>query len=89
MTRVYREMILDYAMGFEIEDHKYRISVQHYDNVAGYAPVMIIDNTNNERYLSDGYIEINGDTIITKWGIEYNRNRDNYVCNRDLIVTVC
>lgn len=66
----------------------YDIRITNYSNVGGYAPVLIIDCKTFERYYSDGYIEINGQTIITKWETKYDYYRDNYECSRNLLVSI-
>jgi hypothetical protein len=71
-----------------VDGVKYEIAVQEYVSNSGYAPVIIINAETEERYQSYGSIDINGHTFITKWGVDYDYNRLNYVGSHDLIVEV-
>ena len=66
----------------------YSFHIENYENCDGYARCLIHDKTNNERYHSEGYLEINGHIIITKWNREYDYTRDNWICSKDLIVQI-
>ena len=66
----------------------YQFRVESYENVNGYARCLICDLTNNDTYLSDGYLEINGHVIITRWRQEFDYNRENWISTRDLIVEI-
>lgn len=64
----------------------YEIHIESYENVDGYARCIVYDKTNDERYHTTGYIELNNHVIITKWKREYDYTRDNWICSTDLIV---
>lgn len=66
----------------------YEFKLTSYENVAGYAKIIVLDKTNDERYLSDGYLEINNHVIISKWKKEYSRYRDNWISSRELIIII-
>lgn len=67
-----------------IGDDKFRVTVERYESIGGFAEVLVTDLLTHERYQSTGQIQIRGHTIITKWGREYDSVRDNYLCTRDL-----
>ena len=64
----------------------YEVRLENYENVDGYARCIIIDKTNDERYHSEGYLEVNNHVVITRWKREYDYTRDNWICSKDLIV---
>lgn len=66
----------------------YEFRILGYNNICGYAPLLVIDCTNNERYVSNGYLEVNDHIIESKWKVEYNANRDNWICGRDIIISI-
>lgn len=72
----------------EVDGVRYEFKLENYSNIDGYAPVMIYDVTNDERYHSYGYLELNGHVFITKWDKEYKDYRDNWICNQDLIIEI-
>lgn len=84
LTAVSSGSILDKV----IDGVQYSFCIQNFRNNSGYASIMIHDKTNDERYQSYGCIEINGHTFISKWKTEYDRNRDNYICTKDLIIEI-
>ena len=51
----------------EYKGIQYEFKILGYDNVGGYAPLLVVDKTNGERYYSNGYLEINDQVIISKW----------------------
>lgn len=69
-----------------INNIDYQFLIEDYRNTDGYARCLIWDKTNNERYHSEGYLEVNGITIVTKWKEEYSYDRDNWVHSNELIV---
>ena len=71
-----------------IDGIKYDFKIQSYDNVAGYAPVGIKDNSTGIYYQSYGYLELNGHIFVTKWKQEYDDSRENYIRSKELIVEV-
>ena len=72
----------------EYKGIQYEFKILGYDNVGGYAPLLVVDKTNGERYYSNGYLEINDQVIISKWKKEYNANRGNWICSRDVIISI-
>lgn len=66
----------------------YEFRLLGYDNVGGYAPILVIDCTNDERYVSNGYLEINNHVIESRWKMEYNSNRGNWICSKDIIISI-
>ena len=73
---------------FEAFGIQYKISVENYENTNGYARCLIWDKTHDERYHSEGFIEINNHFITTKWKAEYDYNRDNWICSKDLEISI-
>ena len=71
-----------------IDNKIYDIKLTSYENVDGYAKILVIDRDTEERYLSNGYIEINNRVIISKWKREYSLERENWICTRDLVLYV-
>ena len=66
----------------------YAFHIENYENCDGYARCLVHDKTNDERYHSEGYLEINNHVIITKWKREYDYTRDNWICSQDLVVEI-
>lgn len=66
----------------------YEFKLTNYENIDGYATIIIVDKTNDERYLSHGYLEINNHVIISKWKQEYSDYRDNWISSKDLIIII-
>ena len=66
----------------------YEFKIEDYDCSGNMAKCLIIDHTNNERYHSDGYLELNGHVIMTRWDKTYDYNRDNWVTDKNLIVEI-
>ena len=77
-----------YEMKAECDGIKYEFRIISYSNVGGYAPILVIDKTHDERYYSNGYLEINGHAITSKWNIEYDANRGNWICSRDILISI-
>ena len=79
-----------YGCDQEIEKDgiKYGIRIMTYENTDGYATVIVQDMTNHESYISYGYIELNNHRITTKWKKVYDQYRDNWICSKDLEVTI-
>lgn len=70
-------------------DEGYDIRLTSYAaNENGYAQCIIIDRFDNNRYLSEGYLELNGHIFITKWKPVFDYYRGNYQYTKDLIVHV-
>ena len=67
---------------------EYEFKITSYENVSEYAKILVIDKTHNERYLSNGFIELNNHIITSKWKKEYSYERENWICTKDLIVTI-
>ena len=72
----------------EVDGIEYEFKLTNYENIDGYAKIIIYDKTNDERYLSEGYLELNNHVFISKWKKEYAGYRDNWICSRDLIITI-
>lgn len=72
----------------EFKGISYEFKLTSYENIDGYARIIVIDKTNDERYISNGYLEINNHIIISKWKREYSDYRDNWICSRDLVITI-
>jgi hypothetical protein len=66
----------------------YLFRIENFENVDGYARCLIYDATNDERYHTEGYIELNNHIIITKWKREYDSNRENFICSHDLLIEI-
>ena len=86
------KMIINPSTGLffetEIDGVEYEFKLTSYENVDGYAKILVIDKTNDERYISNGYIELNNHIIISKWNKIYSHYRDNWICSKDLIITI-
>ena len=67
---------------------EYKIIVSKHTSNSGYAPIIIKDLTNEETFISDGYIEINNHIFISKWKFEYSISRENYVPSKELILEI-
>lgn len=72
----------------EYDGVEYEFKLTSYENVDGYAKIIILDKTNDERYISNGYLELNNHIFISKWKKEYSGYRDNWICSRDLIIII-
>lgn len=75
-------------MSISCEGITYKIRIESFDSNGGYAPCIILDTSSGERYYSTGYIVINNHVIITKWKKEYDYDRENWICSKDLIVSI-
>ena len=75
-------------MEAEVDGIKYEFRLEKFENIDGYAPMLIKDLTNEEVYHSYGYLELNGHIFISKWTKEYSDYRNNWVCTQDLIVEI-
>lgn len=67
---------------------EYEFKLTVFDNIDSYANIMVVDKTHDERYMCYGYLEINGHRIQAKWEREYDNYRDNWVCTKDLVITI-
>lgn len=72
----------------KVDDVEYQFNLTSYENIDGYAKIIIYDKTNDERYLSEGYLELNNHIFISKWKKEYSGYRDNWICSKDLIIII-
>lgn len=71
-----------------VDGIEYQFFLTSYENIDGYAKIMIHDITNDERYLSEGYFELNNHVFISKWKAEYSDYRDNWICSKDLVIII-
>lgn len=71
-----------------VDGIEYKFGPVNYSNNSGFAPIMIHDITHGETYLSEGYIDINGHIIESRWEYEYDSNYDNYRCNDNLHIKI-
>ena len=71
-----------------VDGIEYKFTPENYSSTCGYAQILIHDVTNGETYISPGYIEINNHIIESKWGVEYDNLRDNYVHNDNLTISI-
>lgn len=76
------------TMSMEIDGIKYDFRITEYSNVGEYAPILIIDNSTGNHYMSYGYLELNGHIFISKWEKVYADYRENWICSDNLIITV-
>ena len=73
---------------FSYDGVDYKIIVDKYEEVGGYAPCMIHDLTNKEMYQSFGTLELNGHYFVTKFKLIYDDVRDNYAYNKEVILEI-
>lgn len=71
-----------------VDGIRYEFKLENYENVDGYAPIIIYDTYNDERYHSMGYLELNGHIFISKWKKEYVDYRKNWICSNDLVIEI-
>lgn len=88
MEKVIVEPVAGSEFNIEYGGINYSFKLTTYENVDGYAKILILDKTHDERYLSDGYFEINNHIIISKWKREYSYDRENWICSKDLIISI-
>lgn len=75
-------------VGATVDGIDYEFKFVSYQNAGGYAPVLIVDKTNEESYYSNGCITINHHIFLSQWGIEFSDYRDNFVCTREMNITI-
>lgn len=67
---------------------EYEFKIMSYENVDEYATIIVHDKTHNNHYISYGFIELNNHKITSKWKKTYDAYRDNYICTKDLVITI-
>ena len=67
---------------------EYEFKILSFENVDEYATIVVHDKTHDERYVSYGFIEVNGHRITSKWKKTYDHYRDNWICTKDLVITI-
>ena len=75
-------------LAVEVDGIRYEFKIENYENIDGYAPIIIHDTYNDERYNSYGYLELNNHIFISRWKREYADYRDNWICSKDLIIEI-
>ena len=66
----------------------YEFHIMTYENTDEYATIIVYDKTHDERYISYGYIVLNDHVITSKWKKTYDDYRSNWVCSKDLVITI-
>lgn len=67
---------------------KYQFLIEDYQHTTGYARGIIWDKSTNERYHTDGYLQIGLITIVTKWKSDYDYYRENYIHTNELVIEI-
>lgn len=88
MKKIFVEPRAGREMSVTLDGIKYIFCVEDFSNIDGYAPVLIIDSSTENRHYSYGYYELNNHVFISRWKKQYDYNRDNYTCSRDLIIEI-
>jgi hypothetical protein len=88
VTRNFKDAMFLGEYRVEAYGHTYEFHIENYENTDGYARCLITDLNTEERYHAEGYIEVNGHAIITRWKKEYDYNRDNWINSTELIVEI-
>ena len=86
MLTINTELFNGQQITAEYDGVKYIFSVCKKNSTGGYAPIIIEDTTDHNRYYSYGYIEINHHVFVSKWKYEYNHNRDNWQAGNYVII---
>lgn len=88
MKKVFVDTKAGNDLSATVDGIKYKFTPITCNCNCGYAQILIHDITNRETYISNGYIEINNHIIESKWGMEFNTNRDNYMYNDNLTIDI-
>lgn len=59
-----------------------------YENIQGYAPIIVIHENSGKSYESYGYIEIAGHTFVSKWVDRHFSYDDTYISSREFTVDI-
>lgn len=71
-----------------VDGTEFLFSIEKYDNVAGYAPCIITDTSTGVKYHTNGYLELNNHTFITRWKEHFNYDRSNWNASTELCIKV-
>ena len=72
----------------KINDIEYFFTVTDYSENSGFATINITNTVTKDCFVSYGQSVVDGHLITSRWESEYNENRDNYVHNKNLIITI-
>ena len=88
-------MVKSFVDAFRLNTHtvefngkEYQFLIEDYQHTTGYARGIIWDKSTDERYHTEGYLQIGNTTIVTKWKEGYDCNRDNWVHTNELVIEI-
>lgn len=59
-----------------------------YENIAGYAPIIIIHENTGKSYESYGYLELHGHTFTSKWNERFFSYDEGYTSSKEFTVDI-
>lgn len=85
---IFKNQFLGRKNLFDIDGQKFRIILESFESIGGYAPCVIEDVTTGLTHYSSGCLEIRGYVFETKWGTKYDMQINNYLTTRNLEVFI-